>query len=139
MNIGQLAAKAGVATSAIRYYEAEGLLEPPARQSGWRRYDTRAYDRLLVIQAARELGFGIAEIRTLLNPQRKGAKPAARWRAFAKKKLAEVDATLQRAATMKRLIEAGLHCDCGEIGTCICSKGESCYPQQVIVKVSEVR
>lgn len=139
LNIGELAKKAGVNTSAIRYYETEGLLPSPPRESGWRRYAPEAIDRLLVIQAARDLGFGIAEIRTLLNGFPSDTKASTRWRAFAKEKLAEVEVTIQKAATMKRLIEAGLTCDCGEIGTCICSKGESCFPSEAkLIQVDSI-
>lgn len=130
LQIGELAQKAGVAPSAIRYYESEGLLPAPQRQSGWRRYSAEALDRLLVIQTARELGFSIADIRTLLHAHPGSTRAAVRWRKFARTKLAEVEATLRQAQTMKRLIEAGLNCDCHEIGACICSKGESCFPQE---------
>ncbi len=75
MNIGELAEKVGIRTSAIRYYESEGLLPKPPRQSGWRRYNPSVVDRLQVIHAAREVGFSIEEIRTLLNSFPKETSP----------------------------------------------------------------
>jgi DNA-binding transcriptional MerR regulator len=64
--IGELARQTGLSQSAIRYYEAEGLLQKPQRSSGWRMYPPDAVDRVRVIQMARALGFTLAEVRTLL-------------------------------------------------------------------------
>jgi len=58
MRIGLLAARAGISTSRIRFYEAEGLLPPPPRRhSGYRDYDERALEIILFINRARGLGF----------------------------------------------------------------------------------
>ena len=46
LNIGELARQAGVHTSAIRYYESIGLISPPPRTSGWRKYDPSPVDTL---------------------------------------------------------------------------------------------
>ena len=80
LNIGELARKAGLQTSAVRYYESIGLMPPPPRASGWRRYDPAALDRLQVIRAAREVGFSIAEVSMLLNGFQKGTPASKRWR-----------------------------------------------------------
>lgn len=68
LTIGQLAKKAGVRTSALRYYEAEGLLVSDGRSdSGYRLYQPEAIQRLNLIQRAQRLGFSLADIRTLLE------------------------------------------------------------------------
>ena len=68
LSIGQLAKRAGVRTSALRYYEEQGLLRPAARQAnGYRLYDANAEDTLRFIQRAQRLGFALADIRALLQ------------------------------------------------------------------------
>jgi DNA-binding transcriptional MerR regulator len=68
LTIGQLAKEVGIRTSALRYYEAEGLLVANGRSdSGYRLYKPEAVQRLRLIQRAQRLGFSLADIRTLLE------------------------------------------------------------------------
>lgn len=62
MKIGELAHRAGLNASAIRYYEKLGLLAPPHRSGGQRRYPPDALDRVLLIRFAGEMGFSLPEI-----------------------------------------------------------------------------
>jgi len=130
--IGELARKAGIRASAIRFYESVGLLAKPPRASGWRRYDSDALGRLGVIQGARDLGFSLGEIKTILDGFPDGTPPSARWEALARKKLPEVEAHAQRILAMKTLLEAGLNCNCEDVEECIDSRGEACLPAQEI-------
>jgi MerR family redox-sensitive transcriptional activator SoxR len=118
MAIGELARAAGLTASAIRYYEQAGLLPRPARQSGQRRYGPEAAARLRIIQLAREAGFTIAETRTFLSGFSQATTPAARWRALAERKLAELEAQSRRIAGMKALLESSFHCGCLRIEDC---------------------
>ena len=68
LTIGQLAKRVGLRTSALRYYQEQGLLQPIGRtKSGYRLYTPEAEHRLRFIQRAQRLGFSLAEIRTLLE------------------------------------------------------------------------
>ncbi len=68
LTIGELARRAGLRTSGLRYYEAEGLLIPDARsEAGYRLYAPGAEDTLRFIQQAQHLGFSLADIRTMLR------------------------------------------------------------------------
>ena len=65
--IGQAARRSGVKVPTIRYYEQIGLLTSPPRSEGNRRqYDGHDLRRLIFIRHARELGFEVGAIRTLL-------------------------------------------------------------------------
>jgi MerR family mercuric resistance operon transcriptional regulator len=67
MTIGSLAIEGGVRITTIRYYERAGLIPPPARTAGrHRNYTSNHLRRLRFICRARELKFGIQEIKTLL-------------------------------------------------------------------------
>ena len=61
--IGEIASRAGVAASAIRYYESIGLLPEPERESGQRRYDESVLGRLGFIGVAQAAGFKLPEIK----------------------------------------------------------------------------
>jgi MerR family redox-sensitive transcriptional activator SoxR len=117
--IGEVARQTGLRQSAIRYYEAEGLLPIAPRRSGWRTFDPGVVDRLRAIQLARELGFSLAEIRTLLTGFSPDTPPSERWRHLARRKLPEIDALVQRATAMRRLLEKGLRCDCVSVHDCV--------------------
>ncbi|MCZ7543676.1 MAG: MerR family transcriptional regulator [Anaerolineae bacterium] len=68
LTIGQLAKRAGLPTSTIRYYEAEGLLEPARRtDAGYRLYTPEAEQTLSFIQRAQRLGFSLRDVRALLE------------------------------------------------------------------------
>ena len=66
MAIGEVAERAGMSTSRIRYYEARGLLPEPERAGGKRRYGEDVFRRLAIIDAAQRVGFTLEEIRDLL-------------------------------------------------------------------------
>ncbi len=68
MTIGQLTKASGARRETVRYYEEIGLLETPSKNSsGYRIYSTSAIDRLMFIRRAKELGFTLNEIRTLIK------------------------------------------------------------------------
>jgi len=73
LTIGQLARRVGLRPSALRYYEAEGLLRPSDRtEAGYRLYAPESADTVRLIQRAQRLGFSLAEIRGLLAAWRSG-------------------------------------------------------------------
>ena len=118
MTIGQIAKEAGLRASAIRFYEKEGLLPPPVRSSGQRRYDRRVLERLAVLEFAKECGFALKEVRTLLNGFTDDAPLSARLRGVAQRKIAELDAEAQRIARSKERIARAVLCRCGDLGEC---------------------
>ena len=94
MRIGLLAARAGVSTSRIRFYEAQGLLPaPPRRNSGYRDYDERALEILVFINRARGLGFSLAEVAAHLDSPRDHTRKS-RLLAKMEDKIRELDALL---------------------------------------------
>ena len=71
--IGQLAKRAGIRPSTLRYYEEQDLLKPSTRSAaGYRLYNAEDEQILHFIQRAQRLGFSLADIRILLNGQRTG-------------------------------------------------------------------
>ena len=91
-SIGQLALRTDVKVPTIRYYEQIGLMPQTGRTEGrQRRYGRSAVARLAFIRHARELGFEVDAIRTLLSLQDDPDQPCARADEIAKARLAEVE------------------------------------------------
>jgi len=118
MSIGALARIAGLASSAIRYYESQGLLPKPGRRAGQRRYGAQDLGRLKIIQLARSAGFTVRETRTFLSGFSSTVPPAARWHALAERKLAEINTQMERCTRMKELLESSFHCGCTALTDC---------------------
>jgi MerR family transcriptional regulator, redox-sensitive transcriptional activator SoxR len=116
--IGEVARRAGIRPSALRYYESIGLLPAPRRVNGRRRYDESTVQMLKVVQLAQQAGFTVAEIQTLLHGFAPDTPPAARWQPLAQQKIAELDALIVRAQQMKHILENGLNCGCLRIEDC---------------------
>jgi len=116
--IGEIARRAGLSTSALRYYERVGLLPPPTRVSKRRIYDTKVLGRIRVILLALDAGFTVKETRTFLSGYPLTTTPAERWRALAAKKLAELDAQMERLAQMKAILNDSFQCRCMRIEDC---------------------
>ena len=102
LTIGEVARRAGLKTSAIRYYESVGLLPEPPRESGQRRYGDDTLRRLQVIDVAKRAGFSLDEARVLLATGDGGPPAHAQLRELAERKLPEVDELIARAQAMRR-------------------------------------
>ena len=118
MTIGEVAQRAGLAPSTLRYWESVGILPVPRRVNGQRRYGERVFQLLAIVRVAQEAGFNVAEVRTLLHGFSREVPPSARWRALASAKLEEIDAVIGRAEAMKRILQEGLECDCLRLEDC---------------------
>lgn len=116
--IGEVARRAGIRPSALRYYESIELLPPPRRVGGRRRYDETTVGMLKIIQLAQSAGFSVAEIGTLLHGFEPDTPPAARWQPLARKKLRELDELIAHAEEMKRILATGLNCGCLRLEDC---------------------
>jgi DNA-binding transcriptional MerR regulator len=114
--IGDLAARAGMSTSRIRYYEARGLLPVPERAAGKRVYSEEVLRRLAIIDAAQRVGFTLEEIRDLLGSRDQPAHE--RLRQLAALKLPELDDLIARATSVRRLLKICSKCNCESIDVC---------------------
>ena len=119
MKIGDLAGRAGLKASAIRYYEKMGILDAPHRVAGQRRCPSDALDRVLLIRFARDMGFTLAEIKIFLAGLRHRAPVGPRWRTLAHSKIEEVDETIKRSRRLKSLLEHLLRCHCPFLQVCV--------------------
>jgi MerR family redox-sensitive transcriptional activator SoxR len=116
LRIGEVAERAGVNTSLIRYYERVGLLPQPDRVSGQRRYDNAVLRRLAVIDVAQRAGLSLDEIRGLLDI---GTDPLSNHlQDLARDKLPEIDALIARAEQVRAWLIAATGCECQSVDDC---------------------
>jgi MerR family copper efflux transcriptional regulator len=106
VRIGELAARAGISTKAIRYYEQIGILTPPARTaSGYRAYDQTALGRLGFVRAAQALGLTLGEIRQIIAFRDDGAAPCAHVTALLQQRAAELGARIAELQQLRGELE----------------------------------
>jgi Hg(II)-responsive transcriptional regulator len=90
--IGQVASQSGVAVETIRFYERQGLLEPPERRaSGYRQYDEDVVTRIRFIRRAKELGFSLTEIDELLKLRVDSADACAETKRLVVGRIEQID------------------------------------------------
>lgn len=120
LSIGDAARASGVKVPTVRYYEQIGLLASPDRSAGNRRlYGKSDIDRLAFIRHARELGFDIDAIRTLLDLQDRPGQSCAEADALAKAHLLEVDRRIKSLLALKSELERMADgCAHGKVETC---------------------
>jgi MerR family transcriptional regulator, redox-sensitive transcriptional activator SoxR len=116
--IGEVAKRAGLNVSAIRFYEAEGLLPEAPRVAGQRRYDQETLNRLGVIDVAKRAGFSLDDIRVLLDASDKGEPAHTRLQELAQRKLPEVDELIRRAEIVRAWLETATSCGCDTFDAC---------------------
>lgn len=119
LTIGDVARRTGLRTSALRYYEAAGLLQPVRRAKGRRVYDASVFESVALIRLAQDAGFTVSEVRRLLSGFERATPASTRWRSLAERKLDEVNARIQRAEEMRELLERLLQCRCEGLGDCV--------------------
>jgi MerR family redox-sensitive transcriptional activator SoxR len=114
MTIGQVAQKAGVSQSAIRYYEAAGLLPRPSRKHGKRQYEDDVIDQLRILRFFRRAGITIRGLATFASQQPGSNVRREIWLGVVQRRIAELDALIIEAQETKRRLEETIACRCGE-------------------------
>ena len=105
LTIGELARRAGVATSAVRYYERRGLLAADERRSGQRRYRMPSLRLLVFIGMLQDAGLSLDDIEGVL-----GAGSVAEWKAIARQRLDALDAEIEQLQRARAYLEGALLC-----------------------------
>jgi MerR family redox-sensitive transcriptional activator SoxR len=118
LTIGDVSRLAGKAASSVRYYERIGLISPPVRISGRRRYPPAILRTLAVIDTAQRAGMTLEEIRPLLTASPGDAVATERLRRIAVRKLPDIHALIERAELVRGWLEAAAACTCPSLDDC---------------------
>ena len=105
LTIGELAGRAGVPTSTVRYYERRGLVTPDAWHSGQRRYREASLRRLVFVGMLQDAGLSLEEIAGVL-----GAARASEWKSIARQRLAALDDTIAELQLAREYLAGALLC-----------------------------
>jgi MerR family redox-sensitive transcriptional activator SoxR len=105
LTIGEVADRAHVATSAIRYYERRGLMGADARQSGQRRYRVESLRRLVFIGMLQDAGLTLDDVDGILR-----ATTASEWKAIASRRLQALDEQIVQLQHARQVLAGALLC-----------------------------
>jgi MerR family copper efflux transcriptional regulator len=115
MNIGQAAAASTVSAKMIRHYETLGLLPTaPRTEAGYRQYDDTSVHTLRFIRRARDLGFSIKEIQTLLGLWRNRRRASADVKRIALAHVSDLQRRIDEMQAMQRTLAHLAHCCRGD-------------------------
>lgn len=119
LGIGEVARRTGVAASALRFYEDEGLLAPHRTVAGHRRYPRDLLRRISFIRAAQEVGISLAQVREALDALPEGRTPtredwarlSAGWRSHLDERIAALERLRDR-------LDGCIGCGCLSLDRC---------------------
>lgn len=119
ISIGELAARAGVSVSAIRFYEAKGLVAPFRNAGGQRRFFRSDIRRVSVVLIAQQLGLSIEEIGKELARLPEGRTPnAGDWARISKGLRQRLDQRIHALTRTRDLLNACIGCGCLSLKKC---------------------
>ncbi len=122
LTIGQLAERAGVATSAIRFYEAQGLIASVRTAGNQRRYEQSTLRRIAFIRTAQRVGLSLEEIGAALATLPDGRVPtSADWHRLSKAWRPRLDEQIERIERLRDRLDSCIGCGCLSLKTCALS------------------
>ena len=117
--IGQLAKRTGLAVSAIRYYEEQGLVTAFRNKGGHRRFARSDIRRLSFVLIAQQFGFTIARIRQQLDSIPNAKNPGKDdWTRISADFRAELDARIETLTTLRDKLDGCIGCGCLSLEKC---------------------
>lgn len=119
LSVGELAARSGVAVSALHFYEAKGLIHSRRNAGNQRRYPREVLRRVAVIKVAQRTGIPLAEVREALAALPDGRPPtAADWRALSARWREKLTARIERLTRLRDELDGCIGCGCLSLSTC---------------------
>ena len=119
LSIGELAERTGLTVSAIRFYEAQGLISPRRSPGGQRRFLRSDIRRLSFILIVQQLGYTVEQIRERLKSLPEGRTPnQADWTAISRSLRRELDARIDIITELRRNLDRCIGCGCLSLRRC---------------------
>lgn len=119
LSIGALARRTGLAVSAIRYYEAQGLIKPWRNAGGQRRFERSDLRRLSFVMIAQQFGFTLPQIRAQLDRLPGGRTPTrADWAEISAGFRASLDAKIETLTRLRDNLDGCIGCGCLSLPNC---------------------
>ncbi|MFT4003617.1 MAG: redox-sensitive transcriptional activator SoxR [Rhizobium sp.] len=119
LTVGEVAARSGVAVSALHFYEAKGLIESHRSRGNQRRYSREVLRRVAVIKVAQRVGIPLAEVQAALEALPQGRTPtAADWKGLSELWKSDLDARIERLQGLRDQLDSCIGCGCLSLGNC---------------------
>src|SRR5881275_915964 len=119
LTIGQLADRAGVATSAIRFYESKGLISSVRTTGNQRRYEQSTLRRVAFIRTAQRVGLSLDEIGAALATLPDGRAPTkSDWHRLSATWRPRLDEQIERIERLRDRLDGCIGCGCLSLKTC---------------------
>lgn len=119
LSIGYVAERTGLAVSAIRYYEDQGLVRPDRNAGGQRAFERSDVRRLSFVMIAQNLGFSIAEIRAALARLPQGRTPTkSDWSRISNDFGQKLDERIAQMQALREKLDGCIGCGCLSLDTC---------------------
>jgi MerR family redox-sensitive transcriptional activator SoxR len=117
--IGDVAARSGVAPSAIRFYEAEGLVHSTRTSGGQRRYERDVLRRVAFIRIAQRVGLTLEEVKEALGTLPDERTPTVRdWAKLSKAWRPRLDEQIAVLVALREDLASCIGCGCLSLHTC---------------------
>jgi MerR family transcriptional regulator, redox-sensitive transcriptional activator SoxR len=119
LTIGELSERSGVATSALRYYESQGLIRSERTAGNQRRYPRAALRRVAFIRSAQRVGLRLEEISEALATLPENRTPTrADWARLSRSWRPRIDAQIERLERLRAKLDGCIGCGCLSLRTC---------------------
>jgi MerR family transcriptional regulator, redox-sensitive transcriptional activator SoxR len=119
LSIGEVARRSGVAPSALRFYERQGLIAASRTDGNQRRYDRAVLRRIALLQAGRAAGIPLAQIRGALEGLPTSRTPSRRdWERLSNRWLDDLDARIETLHALRERLTTCIGCGCLSIDRC---------------------
>jgi len=119
LTIGQVSARSGVATSALRFYEEIGLIQSHRTDGNQRRYERSILRTVSVIKAAQEVGLSLKEIASALDALPEGRTPTKKdWSRLATRWRSDLDDRIAELMALRDDLGDCIGCGCLSLRSC---------------------
>jgi MerR family redox-sensitive transcriptional activator SoxR len=119
VSIGELAARSGVAASALRFYETRGLISATRTRGGQRRYERAMLRRVAFVQAAQRVGLSLEEIAHALRRLPRSRTPDREdWALLSRSWRPLLDARIAELERLEERLASCIGCGCLSLKTC---------------------
>lgn len=119
LTIGEVAERTGVAASAVRFYEREGLLRAERTGGGQRRFPREVLRRVAFVRVAQQVGLSLGEIRTALGTLPDDRTPTkADWTRLSRGWRADLDARIEALTRLRDELDSCIGCGCLSLQSC---------------------
>jgi len=119
LSIGKLASRTGLSITAIRFYEAQGLVSARRNAGGQRRFTRGDIRRLSFVKISQGLGFSLGEVRQALSSLPDGRTPTKRdWEKLSRQFSKDIDERIEALTQLREKLSGCIGCGCLSLAKC---------------------